>query len=109
MMKYVEALELMLAGRAMARPNDLSHELIYFVRGSIDPASEEARTQADVSGCIPLKYFEFGDAGTVTRLPRFDARDLFGHTVTGWAPTAIDQLADDWDFAENVIAEDAVA
>lgn len=108
-MKYAEALEFMLAGQAMARPNDFHHDLIYFVKGNIDPASEEARTGSDVSGCIPLKYFEFGDAGTVTRLPRFDARDGFGNTVTGWTPTAADQLADDWGFAETVMAEEAAA
>jgi hypothetical protein len=99
-MNFRDALQLMLAGRAVARDGDFNHERIFLVKGSIawDPNYIEANGDffADRTSGIPLRFFEAGDTGTVTRLPRFDARDTLEHTMTGWCPSAADLLAEDW-------------
>ena len=99
-MNFSEALPLLLAGAAIVRDGRDLDERIYLVKGSI------AYEPYHISSCgegasaetsyIPLKYFEAGDVGTITRLPRIDARDSSGNTVTGWLPSAADLLADDW-------------
>lgn len=99
-MDYRDALQLMLDGRAVVRANDENHERIYFVKGVIDKPDGGLVVDKHFGGYdsshVPLRHFQRGDAGIVTRLPRFDARDTYGNTVTGWTPTATDQLATDW-------------
>ncbi|PKR90904.1 hypothetical protein CXZ10_06035 [Pleomorphomonas diazotrophica] len=99
-MTFQEALQLMLDGKAACRHGDNNHELMMFVKGSIDkPAAEiEFDKHFSYAGTwgIPLRYFQPGDTDTVTRLPRFDARTRNGQMVTGWTPSATDLLADDW-------------
>ena len=105
-MKFSEALELALAGQAVAREGNYAYDRIFLVKGSIavTSASIEAapgHTAGETSD-LPLQYFEPGDEDTVSRLPRFDAKDANGNTVVGWTPTLVDMLAEDWDLAENV-------
>jgi hypothetical protein len=99
-MKFEEVLPLLLAGAAVVREGDDIDARIYLVKGSIAYEPRHIASALEGSSAatsyVPLKYFEAGDINTVTRLPRFDARDTNGNTVTGWLPTATDLLADDW-------------
>lgn len=100
-MKFTEALPLLLAGTAMERLNDYNVLAIYIVKGSIDLtesviAASVDSSDEDTTSSIPFRYFEPGDKGTTTRLPRFDAKMVGGNTLTGWTPTLVDLLADDW-------------
>jgi len=105
-MKFSEALDLALAGQAIAREGNYAYDRIFLVKGSIasTPRSIEDAPEhsAGETSDLPLKYFEAGDENTATRLPRFDAKDCNGNTVVGWTPELVDMLAEDWDLAENI-------
>lgn len=105
-MKFSEALEVALAGEAIARRTAFAYERIYLVKGSIAVTarsiSDNLGYAASATGAIQLRYFEAGDADTATRLPRFDAKDIHENTFVGWTPTLSDMLADDWDLVEVI-------
>lgn len=106
-MKFSEALEHMLAGKAMTREgHGRELERVFLVKGSIDADHREIATDclpcSPETSAIPLDYFEQGDDDTTTRLPRFDAVDYNGNMLTGWSPSCVDLLAADWDFTENI-------
>ncbi len=104
-MKFEEALNAMLSGSPVGRETDYNHVRVYLVKGSIDLPPETIEQDADdvVSAMetpIQLRYFDAGDTGSITRLPRFDALDTEGNTVTGWLPTAADLFAIDWEILD---------
>lgn len=111
-MKFEEALSLLKAGHAVKRKNDDNHVRVFLVKGSIDlevsVIADYKEKSTDNTSYIPLILFEPGDEGTITRLPRLDAITGDGNTVTGWTPTAIDLLANDW-FPAAAEADDLAA
>lgn len=70
---------------------------ISMVKGSIH-LPQGTRLSGDVNG-VRLDYFESGHEGTVTRNPRIDMVNAYGHTITGWVASQTDMLADDWRYA----------
>ena len=102
-MNFKDALEQMTLGNVMKRLAG-NHLRVFLVKGSIDrPAEHIAEDSVGRSNYvlhgIPFSLFEAGDVGTITRLPRFDAIDSNGNTVTGWLPSATDLLSEDWILA----------
>lgn len=100
-MNYGEALEHVKKGGTVRRPGWPRNTFVYLNPGSRDISAEKSRGFMRIAAALNIEaLFENGDKGTVTRLPNLNMRAKDGSTVTGWTPSQIDQLAEDWEIAD---------
>lgn len=98
-MNFGKAIEAMKGGHAVARSGwNGKNMLIYLIPGSYDPSVLGEKPE-HIDG-IDESLFNFGDAGTVTRLPNINMKSATGSTVTGWLASQSDMLAEDWEIVE---------
>lgn len=69
------------------------NQFVYLNRGSFDP---RPRDNGEPINGIPLRLFNLGDSGTITRLPNFNLHTAQGCILTGWLASQSDLLAEDW-------------
>ena len=94
-MSFGEALHALKAGHRVARSGwNGKNMFIYLNKGSVDDSSLGEHSLL-IEG-VQQELFEYGDKGTVTRLPNINMRSASGSTVTGWLPSTTDMLAEDW-------------
>jgi hypothetical protein len=97
-MNYGEALEFIKRGGVARRSEWKPEQIIYVQQGSRDSGLKGHKRLAAV---LNAELFASGDKGTVTRLPNINMKTPDGETLTGFAPSQLDQLAEDWEIVDN--------
>ncbi|OWZ90364.1 hypothetical protein B9J07_27640 [Sinorhizobium sp. LM21] len=97
-MNYGEALEFIKRGGVARRKDWQPQQIIYLQQGSHDGALKGHKRLAAV---LNAELFQTGDKGTVTRLPNINMKTPAGETLTGFNPSQLDQLAEDWEIVDN--------
>lgn len=97
-MNYGEALEFVKRGGAARRKEWSGDSRIYLQQGSHDAAKLFGHTR--LAAVLNAELFQAGDQGTVTRLPNINLKTADGDTLTGYTPSQLDQLAEDWEIIE---------
>jgi hypothetical protein len=97
-MNYGEALEFVKRGGAARRKDWSAKERIYLEQGSRDTTRLFGSTR--LAAVLNAELFQSGDKGTVTRLPNINRKTAGGETETGYNPSQLDQLAEDWEIIE---------
>ena len=93
-MNYGEALEFIKRGGVARRQDWKPKQIIYLEQGSRDGLKGHKRLAA----VLNAELFQNGDKGTVTRLPNINMKTPAGETLTGYSPSQLDQLAEDWEI-----------
>lgn len=96
-MNFEQALEAMKNDRAVRRKSWHKNERVGIRTGNHYFESVPGATHVDG---VPLSMFQEGHKGTGTRFPYFYGATRHGHSYTGWAFTATDLLAEDWEIIE---------
>lgn len=73
------------------------HQFLWLNKGS---KAEPVNEGEIVEGIKFDGMFVQGDTGTVTRLPNINMHTAEGYTITGWVPSQVDMLAEDWVIVE---------
>lgn len=90
-MTFGDAIEALKDNKCIARESWKTKTVfIYLNRGS------SAKLDTTYIDDINSRLYNLGDIGTTTRLPNLNSRNDNGNTITGWSPTQVDMLAEDW-------------
>jgi hypothetical protein len=96
MMDFGKALEAVKTGSAVRRKGwNGSGMRVFLTKGSYD--GEPGDHPHLIEG-VPSEFFEYGDNGTVTRMPHLSLVTAHGSNVSGWAASQVDMLAEDWEI-----------
>lgn len=88
---FSEALEKLKEGRAVTR--DLwDGNCVYLTRGVTSVLGGRGRHIEGISDHL----FDLGGESIITRHPSITMRTCFNNIVTGWTPSQVDLLAEDW-------------
>jgi hypothetical protein len=98
-MNYGEALEFVKRGGVARRQDWKSKQIIYLEQGSRDATKLHGHNR--LAAVLNAELFQNGDKGTVTRLPNLNMKQPDGSTLTGFNPSQLDQLAEDWEIIDN--------
>jgi len=98
-MNFGKALEFAKKGGAIRRADWKKSERIYLDLGSRDTSKLFGRTR--IEAALNAKLFEAGDKGTATRLPNLNMKTAGGETLTGWQPSQVEMLAEDWEVVSD--------
>lgn len=90
---FSEALDRVKNNQRMARMGWNGRGQFIFIAMGSDPSHPDER--AGLLSGIKARLFEYGDQGTVRRLPHVVLRNTRGESVP-WAPSQTDMLAEDW-------------
>ncbi|QWY82982.1 protein of unknown function DUF2829 [Rhizobium phage RHph_X66] len=97
-MNYGQALEFVKRGGVARRQEWKPKQIIYLEQGSRDAST--LRGHKRLAAVLNAELFQDGDKGTVTRLPNINMKTPAGETLTGFNPSQLDQLAEDWEIVE---------
>lgn len=97
-MNYGQALEFVKRGGVARRQEWKPQQIIYLEQGSRD--ASKLRGHQRLAAVLNAELFQDGDKGTVTRLPNINMKTPTGETLTGFNPSQLDQLAEDWEIVE---------
>lgn len=97
-MNYGEALEFVKRGGVARRADWKPKQIIYLEQGSHDGTKLFGSSR--LAAVLNAELFQSGDKGTVTRLPNLNMKTPGGETLTGYSPSQLDQLAEDWEIIE---------
>lgn len=98
-MNYGEALEFVKRGGVARRKEWKEKSFIFLEQGNYDGSKLYGHSR--LAAALNAELFQSGDKGTVTRLPNLNMKTPDGSTLTGYAPSQIDQLAEDWEIVTN--------
>ena len=93
-LNFGQALEAVKKGHRIARAGWNGKGMFVCLNKGSSEFLSPGRTET-IEG-VSEKLFEFGNTGTVTRLPNLNMRTASGSTVTGWLASQTDLLAEDW-------------
>lgn len=99
LLAFGEAVLEMKDGKTVSRIG-LPNGHIYIVKGSFDFDNDLGQEVVTKIAGVDAALFEYGAEGTVARMPRFDMNTR-NATITGWQPTTIDILSEDWFVIEQ--------
>lgn len=94
-MNFGEALEAVKNGGTIRRPDWAGNQVAYLNPGSI--SVEDLKGHERIAHALNRQLFEQASAGTITRMPNLNLKAANGATLTGWVPSQIDMLAEDWE------------
>jgi hypothetical protein len=95
---FGKAIELVKAGKKVARIGWHGKRMFVFLNPGAAPASTQVECREDmdrISGINAL-LFETSDEGSTVRLPNINLKLPDGSIVTGWLASQNDLLAEDW-------------
>ncbi|TDW20422.1 uncharacterized protein DUF2829 [Rhizobium azibense] len=98
-MNFGKALEFAKKGAVIRRADWKKSERVYMELGSRDATKLFGRSR--IEAALNAKLFQAGDKGTVTRLPNFNMKTPGGETLTGWQPTQLEMVAEDWEIVDG--------
>lgn len=98
-MNFGKALEFAKKGGAIRRADWKSDSRVYLDLGSRDASKLFGRTR--IEAALKAELFQTGDKGTVTRLPNLNMKTPGGETLTGWQPSQLEMLAEDWEIVND--------
>lgn len=94
-MNFGDAIERVKKGEGARRKAWKGKTFVFINHGS-RPAELHGRTR--IAAAIADDLFELGDKKTAQRLPNLNLAASDGSTVTGWTPSQVDMLSDDWEI-----------
>lgn len=97
-MNFGKALEFAKKGGAIRRAEWKEKERVYLDLGSRDASRLYGKSR--IEAALNVKLFDAGDKGTVTRLPNLNMKTPAGETLTGWQPSQVEMLAEDWEIVD---------
>ena len=100
---FGEALKRLKDGKAVRRGCWVSlQKCVYLNKGSFPPNLQGVTRL----GWVDSKHFELGDTGTLVRMPNLNLNSDTGVIVSGWAPSQIEMLAEDWMSVQDTTTAD---
>jgi hypothetical protein len=98
-MNFGKALEFAKKGKVIRRAEWNAKAKVYLEAGSRDTSKLYGRTR--IEAALRAELFQPGDKGTVTRLPNLNLKTPGGETLTGWQPSQLEMLAEDWEIISD--------
>lgn len=91
-MNFGQAIDVLKTGGRVARTGWNGKNMFLFLEKGSFPYGP----RPDLVDGVDSDLFDFGDSGTVPRMPHISMQAASGATVTGWLASQTDILADDW-------------